>query len=134
MMIRKFFHVAIEVPDLDEALNFYIELLDLKLVTREKLPEKNLEVAFVAGDGCEIELMCFADSKKRKFAPISRSHLQHLSFQVDDIVQAMNFLKENDIELESPEPIPVFDGKVLYNTFKGPGGELLEIAEIKKTR
>jgi catechol 2,3-dioxygenase-like lactoylglutathione lyase family enzyme len=78
--------------------------------------------------------MCFADSKKREFAPVSKSHLQHLSFQVDNIVQVMDYLKENDIELESPEPIPVFDGKVLYNMFKGPGGELLEIAEIKKPR
>lgn len=134
MNISKFFHVAIEVPNLEKALNFYTRLLNLKLVTREKLPEKKLEVAFVAGENCEIELMCFEDSDKRKFAPESKSHIQHLSFQVDDIVQTMNYLKENDIELESPEPIPVFNGKVYYNTFKGPGGELLEIAEIKKPR
>lgn len=134
MKINKFFHVAVEVPDLDKALEFYIDLLGLKLVNREKLPEKKLEVAFVAGEGCEIELMCYEDSKERKFAPESQSHFQHLSFVVDDIEKAMDYLKSNGIELESPDPIPVFDGKVFYNTFKGPGGELLEIAEEKRPR
>ncbi|HAY98453.1 MAG TPA: lactoylglutathione lyase, partial [Mesotoga sp.] len=59
MKINKFFHVAVEVPNLDDALEFYIGLLGLRLVNREKLPEKKLEVAFVAGEGCEIELMCY---------------------------------------------------------------------------
>ncbi len=132
MRIEKFFHVAVEVPDLDKALEFYTEVLSLGLVNREQLPEKKLEVAFVAGEGCEIELMCYEDSKQRSFAPIEVSHLQHLSFEVDDIEEAMAYLKKNGIVLESTDPIPVFDGKVLYNTFRGPGGELLEIAQIRE--
>ncbi|WP_292593534.1 VOC family protein, partial [Mesotoga sp. UBA5825] len=74
------------------------------------------------------------DSKEREFAPESQSHFQHLSFVVDDIEKAMDYLKSNGIELESPDPIPVFDGKIFYNTFKGLGGELLEIAEEKRPR
>jgi catechol 2,3-dioxygenase-like lactoylglutathione lyase family enzyme len=132
MKISKFFHVAIEVPDLDKAIEFYTGLLSLSLINREKLPEKKLEVAFVAGEGCEIELMCYEDSKDRQFAPENQSHFQHLSFLVNNIDTAMNYLKEKGIELESEEPIPVFNGRVCYNTFKGPGGELLEIAQIMK--
>ncbi len=132
MRINRFFHVAVEVPDLDKALEFYTGLLSLSLINREQLPEKHLEVAFVAGEGCEIELMCFEDSKDRRFAPESESHFQHLSFLVNDIEKAMAYLKERGIALESEEPIPVFDGRVRYNTFRGPGGELLEIAQIMK--
>ncbi len=132
MKIDRFFHVAIEVPNLDEALRFYTELLGLRLVNSEQLPEKKLEVAFVAGQGCEIELMCFQDSYKRAFARNDESHIQHLSFEVDDITQAMDYLKRSGVVLDSDEPIPVFDGKVLYNTFNGPGGELLEIAQVMK--
>jgi len=132
MKISKFFHVAIEVPDLDKAIEFYTGLLSLSLINREKLPEKKLEVAFVAGEGCEIELMCYEDSKDRQFAPENQSHFQPRSFLVSNIDAAMTFLKEKGIELESEEPIPVFNGRVCYNTFKGPGGELLEIAQIMK--
>jgi len=130
--IRKIFHVAVEVPDLNEAIDFYTKILDLTLVSRHKLPEKKLEVAFISGEGCEIELMSYENSKDKKFVEEEYSHFQHLAFEVDNIDEAMNRLSEKGIVFDSAEPIPVFGGKVYYNTFRGPGQELLEIAEIKQ--
>jgi methylmalonyl-CoA epimerase len=132
MLLNNFYHIGIEVPDLQEAKKFYMELIGLELDFEERLPEKKLTVAFLKGKGCELELMCFDNSNEKNFAATEESHVQHISFLVDDIDEAMAYLKDKGIELESEEPISVFNGKTLYNTFNGPGGELLEIAEIKR--
>jgi len=132
MKINKIFHIAIEVPDLKEAIDFYVEKLGFSLDSIHKLPEKKLEVAFLKGENFEIELMCFENSKNKVFASENLSHFQHLAFEVEDINIAMNELIKKGINFDHEQPIPVFNGKVYYNTFRGPGNELLEIAEIKK--
>ena len=131
MLLNNFYHIGIEVPDLEKAKKFYMDLIGLEMDFEERLPEKNLTVAFLKGKGCEIELMCFDDSNEKDFAPTEKSRIQHISFIVEDINGAMDYLKSNGIKLESEKAISVFGGKTLYNTFNGPGGELLEIAEIK---
>lgn len=132
MKIRKFFHIAIEVPNLDKAIDFYTKSLDLTLISRHKLADKKLEVAFVGGEGCEIELMCYESCKDKNYVEEEHSRFHHLAFEVDDINEAMNELSKKGIVFDSAEAIPVFGGKIYYNTFRGPANELLEIAEIKQ--
>ena len=129
MTINQFYHVAIEVPDLEDAIKFYTEIINLEVAAIERLEEKNLRVAFLKGTGCQIEMLCYGDSYERELVSESISHFQHLSFRVDDIRMAMKTLEDRGITFDSEKPIPVFGGRVYYNTFRGPGGELLEIAE-----
>ncbi|HOO32631.1 MAG TPA: VOC family protein [Thermotogota bacterium] len=129
MTFNKFHHIGLEVPELETAKAFYIDQLGFTLDFEERLEEKKLKVAFIKGQGCMIELMCFDDSKDRSFAENDTARFQHLAFEVEDVAQAMKELQTKGITFDFDEPVLVFDGKTtVYNTFKGPSGEILEIA------
>ena len=129
MRFSKFHHIGLEVPDIEAAKDFYIDKLGLTLDFEERLAEKKLNIAFVSGQGCMIELMCFDDSKDRAFAENTHARIQHLAFEVEDVDQAMRELGAKGIIFDFERPVRVFEGKpTVYNTFRGPAGEILEIA------
>ena len=89
-MIKRVDHSRIVVINLNQSIQFYQETVGLTLRRRFKVPEFNLEVAFLGlgdeGGGAEIELMKFENPE----IPIG---FRHLSLIVPDIVKYQKQLK-----------------------------------------
>lgn len=88
-------YTAIQVTDLDRALDFYLNVLGMRLVTRIKVPETKGELAIVKSDGVDhwLEINWYADQQFQ-----SGDELDHIAFQVADLDEALSELKLKGIE------------------------------------
>ena len=127
-MIRNMFHIALEVRDLERSVEYYRKILGMKLISAEEVPGENIHVAFLGLPGCEIEMSCHDGWKDRKFADSADSHFPHLAFEVDDVEASMRELARKGVAFDHEQPQLIFEGRVCYNTFRGPDGEILEIS------
>lgn len=143
--MQKIFHVGITVSNLDHAVEFYKDVLGLKLVTGPTgvfegedtkgigLPGAALKLAiFEVGDGT-LELQEYLNPKSSvdKAPPTCTLGVQHLAFQVEDAVKKMEELKAKGVEFKSELNIiddgPLAGWKWVY--FSDPDGTNLEIIE-----
>jgi methylmalonyl-CoA/ethylmalonyl-CoA epimerase len=56
-MIKRISHIAIVVPDLDEALSFWVDTLGLPLEHVEHVSDQGVDVAFLPSGDSEVELL-----------------------------------------------------------------------------
>lgn len=88
-------YTAIRVTDLDRALDFYLNVLGMRLDTRIKVPETNGELAIVKSEGSNhwLEINWYADQEYR-----SGDELDHIAFEVPNLDEALSELKLKGIE------------------------------------
>lgn len=94
-MIGKLNHVAIVVPDLEDATATYRDLLGAKVSTPQDLPEHGVRVVFVELDNTKIELLLplGESSPVAKFLEKNTNGgMHHLCYEVDDIEAARDKL------------------------------------------
>ena len=133
-MIGKLNHVAIAVPDLDAAAAIYRDTLGARVSEPEALPEHGVTVVFVDLGNTRIELLepLGGDSPITGFLerhPAGGMH--HVCYEVDDIVQARDRLKEQGARvLGDGEPKTGAHGKpVLFLHPKDFAGTLIELEQ-----
>ena len=56
-MIKKIAHIAVVVPELEEANRFWVDALGLELARTESVPEQAVDVAFLPVGESDIELL-----------------------------------------------------------------------------
>jgi len=88
-------YTAIQVTNLDRSLDFYLNVLGMRLVTRIKVPETKGELAIVKSDGADhwLEINWYADQQYQ-----SGDELDHIAFQVASLDEALSELKQKGIE------------------------------------
>ncbi len=94
-MIRKLNHVAIAVPDLDQAVGVYRDVLGAEISAPHELPEHGVTAVFVNLNNTSIELMqpLGAASPIRKFLENhTKGGLHHVCYEVEDIFAARDQL------------------------------------------
>jgi methylmalonyl-CoA/ethylmalonyl-CoA epimerase len=132
-MIKKISHIAIVVPDLDEAMTFWVEALGLPLQHMEHVPDQGVDVAFLPSGESEIELLepVDEDSGVARFMSKRGPGMHHICFEVDDIEKVLKNLKQANVPLINEKATIGTGGKkIAFIHPKGTGGVLVELYEL----
>tara|TARA_E500000178_G_scaffold55706_1_gene52073 strand:- start:654 stop:1058 length:405 start_codon:yes stop_codon:yes gene_type:complete len=101
-MITKFNHVAIVVPNLDEAAHKYKNILGAKVSKSFDYLEHGVSVVFVELDNTKIELMHPYGDKSpiKSFLEKNKSGaMHHICIEVKDIFKACEEMKKNGVRV-----------------------------------
>ena len=101
-MITKFNHVAIVVPNLDEAAQKYKIILGAKVSKSFDYLEHGVSVVFVELDNTKIELMHPYGDKSpiKSFLEKNKSGaMHHICIEVKDIFKACEEMKKNGVRI-----------------------------------
>ena len=131
--ILKINHVAVAVND-NSKLKVLFELLGMDVKSSEYIENEKVNVVKVNADNANhtIELLEPSDSSSivRKFINKRGEGLHHIALEVDDIENAISYLKNNNIKLIYESPQKGADNKLI--TFIHPEstpGILLELCQ-----
>jgi methylmalonyl-CoA/ethylmalonyl-CoA epimerase len=137
-MIKNINHIAIIVPGLEGALDFWEGALGLKLARTDSVPSEGVDVAFLPVGGSNIELMTptVADTGVARYLEKRGPGIHHMCLEVDDIEGMMARLREHNIQLINEQPVEVpSDGahgsrKYAFVHPKSTGGVLVELYQL----
>jgi methylmalonyl-CoA/ethylmalonyl-CoA epimerase len=132
-MIKKISHIAVVVPELEEAMGFWVEALGLPLAHVEHVADQGVEVAFLPAGESDIELLepVDLDSGVARYLQRRGPGMHHICFEVEDIVAVLTRLQEAGVPLINEEPTIGTGGKkIAFIHPKGTGGVLVELYEM----
>jgi len=137
-MIKSINHIAIIVPELEGALEFWEGALGLSLARTESVPSEGVDTAFLPVGQSNVELIrpTTADSGVARFLEKRGPGIHHMCFEVDDIDAMMARLRERHIQLINEEPVEMPpDGahggrKYAFVHPKSTGGVLVELYQL----
>ncbi len=132
-MIKNINHIAIIVPELEGALEFWEGALGLTLERTASVPEEGVDVAFLPIGGSNVELLkpTVADSGVARFLEKRGPGIHHLCFEVDNIEATMADLRARNIQLINEQPQTGHGGrKYAFVHPKSTGGVLVELYEL----
>ena len=147
MTVSRIDHVGITVSDVDRALDFYRDLLGLRVVADSTISEPavaellgldSVELRIVdldSGDGRIVELIHYVHPKgRRSDYESSDPATEHIAFTVDDLAAVRARLADAGAKIVSRRPLTIndpggsFDGAVcLY--VRDPDGAILELVQ-----
>ena len=116
---------TIKVKNLEESIEFYQQIVGLKLQRKfEAGPER--EIAFLAAAEGETEVELIADQGKED---IDIGQDISLGFEIDSVAEKIRFLKEKGIEIESEPVAPNPEIEFFY--VLDPNGVKIQFVENK---
>lgn len=131
--LKRLDHIAVLVPDLEEALGFWQDRLGLSLDHVETVSSMAVKIAFLPLGESEIELVqpLTEDSGLAKFLEKRGPGLHHICIEVGDIAAKLADLKSQDVRLIDEEPLLMDDGRQLaFIHPQSTGGVLVELYEL----
>ncbi len=131
--LKRLDHVAILVPDLDQALVFWQNHLGLSLDHVETISSMAVKIAFLPLGDSEIELVqpTTEDSGLAIYLSKRGPGLHHICIETDDISGKLAELKGKGVKLIDDEPVLMDDGRQLaFIHPKSTGGVLVELYEL----
>lgn len=132
MTIKRIEHIAVVVPDLEQALAFYRDVLGLEMSHVERLDDKGVIVAFFPTGESEIEIVepIVEDSGVARYLAKRGPGIHHICLEVDDIEATLARLKAHGVELINEEPVIGSGGKkVAFVHPRSTFGVLIEFYE-----
>ena len=129
--IKKIHHIALVVPELDEAMVFWRDQLGLNLTQVEDVPSQKSQVAFMPIGESEVEIVkpTSDDSGVAKFLEKRGPGIHHICFEVDDIEEMLHSLKEKGVLLIDEQPKVLEGRKMAFIHPKSANGVLVELYE-----
>lgn len=131
-MIKKIDHIGIAVKSIEEAAEFYKEVLGLEITGVEEVKEQKVRTAFIPIGESEIELLesTSEDGPIAKFIEKRGEGIQHIALQVNNIEKALEELKKKGIQLIDEVPrIGAGGAKIAFVHPKSTNGVLLELCQ-----
>ena len=134
-MIGKLNHIAIAVPDLGKATEFYHDVLGARVSDPLELPEHGVITVFVELENTKLELLypLGEDSPIRNFLDKNTAGgIHHFCLEVEDINEAIEQARQHDIRIlggGSPK-IGAHGKPVIFVHPKDALGCLLEFEQV----
>jgi len=133
MAIRRINHVALLVDDIEQALEFWRDVLGLELAHVEDAPDQGSIVAFLSTGDQEVELVkpTTESSGIARYLERRGPGLHHICLEVDDIQECLAQLKSRGVRLINPEPTVGTGGKrIAFIHPESTHGVLVELYEL----
>ena len=131
-MIGNLNHIAIAVPDLDQAVSFYQNVLGGKVSTPDDLPEHGVTTVFVDLGNTKLELLhpLGENSPIAKFLEKNPAGgIHHFCLEVDDVTIASRVLQEKGIRPLGEPKIGAHGKPVIFLHPKDCLGCLVELED-----
>ncbi len=132
MRIRRIEHLAIAVENIDVALDFFRDVLDLEVSSTDIEEGQRVVVAFMPVGGSEIELIepVDDDSGVARFLQQRGPGIHHICLEVEDLDEALAKLRDKNIRLVDRDPYVGSKGRRLaFIHPKAAHGVLIELYE-----
>ncbi len=135
MAILRIDHIAVVVPEIQKALDFWQAALGLELEHTEYVAEQETQVAMLPVGESEVELLppTTETSGMAKYLSKRGPRLRRNCFEVDDIESTLAQLKAKGIQLINQEPVMGAGGKkVAFVHPKNASGVLVELLQSEE--
>lgn len=134
-MIEKLNHIAIAVPNLEDAISMYRNVLGAEVTEPQDLPEHGVRVAFVELENTKVELLLPIGENSPITSYLNKNAsggMHHICYEVSDIIAARDQLLNNGMRiLGGSEPKIGAHGKpVLFLHPKDFCGTLIELEQV----
>lgn len=131
LKIKRIDHVAICVPDIDEALARYEEVLGLEVREREIVLSQKTEVALLPVGESALELIApKGNDGLVRFLEKRGASLHHIAVEVEEMEGALALLRRLGVPLIDEAPRKGARGhKVAFVHPRATGGVLVELVE-----
>ncbi|MBV7504104.1 VOC family protein [Bacillus sp. sid0103] len=127
MKLNKIHHVAVICSDYEKSKDFYVRVLGLTPVNEVYREERDSYKLDLEVNGqYQIELFSFPNPPERPSYP-EAAGLRHLAFEVDDIEEAVHYMKNHQVDVEDVRVDPVTNKKFTF--FADPDGLPIELYE-----
>jgi methylmalonyl-CoA/ethylmalonyl-CoA epimerase len=125
-------HIGIAVNSIQESLKFWEETLGIKCHGVEEVVEQKVKTAFLPIKDTEIELLegTSPESPVAKFIEKKGEGIHHLAIRVDNLIEALEELKNKGVRLIDEKPRKGAGGaSIAFLHPAATGGILLELSE-----
>lgn len=134
-MIEKIDHIGVATHNLEEVRKIFQDVLGLKPVFEEVVPDQKVKVlGFQIGEST-IEFLepVSEDSPISKFLEKRGPGLHHLAVKVDNVEKTLEAFKNKQLKLIDEKPRTGAEGKLIAFVHpKSTGGILLELSQEKQ--
>ncbi len=133
--MQKVEHIGIAVKDLSTSVSLFEKLLNSPCYKTEAIESEQVNTAFFRSGNTKIELLESSDPDGviAKFIQKKGEGLHHIAFEVEDIEQEMERLRNEGFVLLNEKPKPGADNKlVCFLHPKSTNGVLIELCMERK--
>ena len=116
-------HINVQTRDLEQSVQFYSEVLGFTLVNR--VQAGSIKLVFLTLGGVTVEL-----SEAGAGVSYQDGVIEHFTIRVSDIFTAVAVVKNQGLELVTPEPVPFEPTYRYIFFFRGPSGEKIELVQL----
>ncbi|MDD3629591.1 MAG: methylmalonyl-CoA epimerase [Bacteroidales bacterium] len=127
-------HIGIAVKNLDESIEKYEKLFNIKCYAIEEVKDQKVKTAFFKIGQTKIELLEGTDPESAisKFIEKRGEGVQHIAFAVKNIDDVLEELKNKNVQLIDEKPRSGAEGlSIAFLHPKSTGGVLIELCENK---
>jgi methylmalonyl-CoA/ethylmalonyl-CoA epimerase len=130
-MLKKIHHVGVVVPNLEQAMALWRDLLGLRLSKSQTVQDQGVKAALLQVGESEIELLepLSPDNGVGKFLARRGGGLHHVCFETEDLERELDGAKAKGIQLIDQKPRPGLAGMICFLHPKATRGVLVEYAQ-----
>ena len=117
-------HIALEVSNIDKAIDFYTIKLDFSLISRAVNEEQQEEYCFLESEGTSLELITDLKKNYKTKKKVERPYCPHICFDTDNMEETVKDILAKDIKIIHG-PMKIKDEET-WVYFSDPDGNVLE--------
>jgi catechol 2,3-dioxygenase-like lactoylglutathione lyase family enzyme len=123
-------HIALEVSNIDKAIDFYAIKLDFSLISRAVNEEQQEEYCFLESEGTSLELITDLKKNYKTKKKVERPYCPHICFATDNMEETVKDILAKDIKIIHG-PMKIKDEET-WVYFSDPDGNVLEYIQWYK--